>query len=88
MRKDSHEWAVLCALYERIPFPGEFFAYFRILENDTKLQTWQVRKACRGLARKGLAEFKKGLMNEDGEVAGAGYTITEEGAKRVKDSLT
>jgi hypothetical protein len=40
-----------------------------------------VRRACRSLARKGLAEFESGLWDEDGEPAGSGYTATEAGRK-------
>lgn len=38
-----------------------------------------VRRACRSLARKGLAEYHKGLWTEDGEPAGAGYCISKVG---------
>lgn len=38
-----------------------------------------VRRACRSLARKGLAEFKAGLWDDDGKPAGSGYAITEAG---------
>lgn len=35
-----------------------------------------VRRAVRALARKGYAEFHKGLCNDDGEFAGAGYCVS------------
>lgn len=44
------------------------------------LEIKEIRKACRSLKRLGYAEFHRGLMSEDGEVAGAGYCISEEGA--------
>lgn len=39
----------------------------------------KVRRICRSLARKGLAQYAKGLWNDDGEPAGAGYHITKAG---------
>jgi hypothetical protein len=41
----------------------------------------KVRRAVRSLARRGLAEYAKGLWSEDGQPAGAGYGITVEGRK-------
>jgi hypothetical protein len=40
----------------------------------------QVRRWVRQLARKGLAEYHKGLWTEDGTPAGAGYGLTMLGA--------
>lgn len=42
-----------------------------------------VRLACRSLARKGLAQYQRGLWREDGEMAGAGYGVTRAGAELV-----
>jgi hypothetical protein len=39
-----------------------------------------VRRACRSLARKGLAEYHKGLWTMDGVPGGAGYAATMAGA--------
>lgn len=39
------------------------------------------RAICRSLRTRGYAEFKRGLWTEDGEPAGAGYTITKAGRK-------
>lgn len=53
-------------------------------------QTWldrkTVRRACRALARKGLAEYANALSTEDGEFAGAGYGCSDAGEKFI-DSL-
>lgn len=38
-----------------------------------------VRRSVRALARKGLAEYVKGLWTEDGEPAGSGYRCTAAG---------
>lgn len=52
---------------------------FRPLTVRTGLDRRTVRRNARYLKRKGLAEFYAGLFTEDGEVAGAGYAITEAG---------
>ncbi len=41
----------------------------------------RIRRAARSLSRKGLAEYGRGLWNDDGEVAGSGYCCTKEGAE-------
>ena len=46
---------------------------------ETGLERKVVRRACRSLARKGLAEFHKGLWNDDGKPAGAGYCASRSG---------
>ena len=43
-----------------------------------------VRRACRSLARKGLAKYARGLWTENGEPAGAGYAITREGLAQLE----
>lgn len=60
--------------------PEEWGAYaFASLSRQTKLTIPEVRRACRSLAKKGLAKFEQVLWNDDGP-AGAGYRATEEGA--------
>jgi hypothetical protein len=49
---------------------------FESITEDTKLDVKAVRRSCRLLARKGLAEFYRGLMTEDGEMAGSGDCIS------------
>ena len=61
--------------------------YFKTIEQETKLNTGQVRRACRSLARKDLAEFHRGLFTEDGEVAGSGYCASEKGAYLIDPEL-
>lgn len=60
---------------------GEWFWPFGPIEADTGLSRDDVRSACRALRAKGLAEFMRGLWSEDGEPAGSGYGITEEGQR-------
>jgi len=52
--------------------------YFRAF-TSTKLKISQVRRAVRSLARKGYAEYVRGLFDDDGMVAGSGYCITKKG---------
>ena len=54
--------------------------YFRVLAKETKLTEQQVRRSVRALARKGLAQYVRGLFDLDGMVAGSGYMATFEGA--------
>ncbi len=74
--KEQKILVVLAEAYE----PDEWGAYgFASLSSQTKLEVKEVRRACRSLAKKGLAKFERTLWNEDG-LAGAGYRATEEGA--------
>lgn len=62
----------------------EMAYYFRGIVKHTGLELKQVRRACRSLARKGYAEYRRGLFNEDGMTAGSGYSATREGALIVR----
>ena len=42
------------------------------------------RALCRSLTDRGYAFYMRGLFNEDGETAGAGYGMTEKGAEYLK----
>ena len=57
--------------------------YFTSIEEGTKLDRKTVRRSCRSLTRKGLAQFVRGLFDDDGKVAGSGYSVTLQGAKLV-----
>lgn len=54
--------------------------FFRYIAKEADLDERIVRIACRALARKGLAEYVRGLIDEDGLIAGSGYCATKEGA--------
>lgn len=81
MPKLNHnEHSVLRAL----TYPSDaiyLFQAFATLQKSTGLDRKTVRRACRSLARKHLAEYDRGLVHEDGSFAGAGYACTEEGFK-------
>ena len=55
--------------------------YMRYIVGTTGLELKQVKRSVRALARKGLAEYIRGLMDDEGKVAGSGYCATEKGAK-------
>lgn len=59
------------------------YTYFRIIASQTGFDIKTTRKNVRSLREKGFAEYSRGLMTEDGEVAGAGYIITEKGKEYV-----
>lgn len=59
--------------------------YFRSIASHTKLEERQVRLACRALKRKGLAEYVRGLFDDDGMVAGSGYAATDAGRKLIEE---
>ena len=58
---------------------GEMCTPFAPIQNHTGYDRRTVRRYVRALARKGLAEYFRGLCTEDGELAGAGYCITVAG---------
>ncbi len=63
---------------------GWCFPFAPIMQ-DTGLDRASVRRACRLLKRKGLAEYHKGLWSEDGEMGGAGYCASEAGRALEKE---
>ena len=58
---------------------GEMCIPFAPIERATGYPRRMVRRHVRALARKGLAEYHRGLWTEAGYPAGAGYCITEAG---------
>jgi hypothetical protein len=75
IRVSQLEARVLACLLEDSRATGEMCLHFATIEYRTDLERKIVRRACRSLARKGLAEFFKGLCTDDGEFAGAGYCV-------------
>ena len=80
--------AIKCldALYGSTSPDGEMCVPFAPLMAHTELDRKTVRRNVRALARKGLAEYFRGLCTENGEMAGAGYCITREGRVLCKDN--
>jgi hypothetical protein len=84
MNLNPNEAKVLVELADdyRCDFGYRGFAY---LTRETGLDRKVVRRACRSLARKGLAQYGRGLWSENGEPAGSGYAATKFGVERAKD---
>ena len=61
---------------------------FAPLMQHTGLDRKTVRRNVRALARKGLAEYFRGLWTEGGEPAGAGYCITTAGLAFLNPSVS
>ncbi|MBR9766471.1 MAG: hypothetical protein GYB53_23880 [Rhodobacteraceae bacterium] len=57
---------------------GFFAFHLRCFVNDWITKD-MARAICRSLTDRGYARYERGLWNEDGETAGAGYRITEAG---------
>ncbi len=76
------------ALDEHTHPNGEMCVPFAPIIEDTGLDRQTVRRHVRALARKGLAEYFRGLCNEDGQPAGAGYCITDAGRADLRDEKT
>lgn len=73
------EYKILEALADE-GYEGFCYWSFDALCRRTQLERRVVRHGCRSLARKGFAEFGKGLWNEEGKPAGSGYAATRAGA--------
>jgi len=81
------QWACLNFLHGRTLPHGEMCIPFAPIVRGLKLDRASVRRSVRVLARKGLAEYYRGLWTEDGEPAGAGYCITPAGIKELSPLL-
>ena len=78
---NENEHKVLAYLVDEVEdvWGEKGYVYFSTISKATGLEVKVVRRVCRSLKRKGLAEFMRGLFNEDGEVAGSGYGATDAG---------
>jgi hypothetical protein len=74
-----HGLKVLKALIaEDCPYDPTYF-HMRTIADAAGFDRAKTRRIVRYLARKGYAEYGKGLWTDSGEVAGAGYCITKAG---------
>ncbi len=74
---NEYEAKVLTVLRDHA---GDFgYLSFATISANTGLERKVVRRACRSLTRKGLAEFARGLCTEDGGMAGSGYAAARVG---------
>lgn len=71
---------VLVALNECTRPHGEYCAHFSKIAQEAGIaDVREIRRITRHLARKGFAQYFRGLCTDDGDFAGAGYCITPEG---------
>ncbi len=66
---------------------GEYCVPFAPVMTTTGFERKTTRRYVRALARKGLAEYFRGLCTENGEFCGAGYCITDAGRKALTESI-
>lgn len=85
MKLNSDAQKVLAFLVEQYSYEGFGYCPFGTISANTQLERKVVRRACRLLARKGLAEYGKGLWTEDGEPAGSGYSATRAGKEHIDE---
>ena len=57
---------------------------FKGIQNHVALDRAEIRRCCRYLRKRGLAEYHNALWTDDGEPAGAGYCITPKGIEELK----
>lgn len=55
--------------------------YSRTIASRSGLKENEARNAVRALVRKGLAEYHRGLFDDEGMVAGSGFCLSKEGAE-------
>lgn len=60
---------------------------FSGISQQTALNLSQVKRAVRRLAKRGYAEYHRGLFRESGEVAGSGYSCTSTGKRALEQHL-
>ncbi len=77
MKLNADERVVLGALAD-IGSDFGYLSFAGILARSELKDRKRIRRACRSLARKGLAEYGRALWNDDGP-AGSGYCATKAG---------
>jgi len=61
------------------------YSGFAPLEHDMGLSKKELSKIFKSLRERDLVHYQRGLMNEDGELCGSGYCVTNEGLKLLPD---
>jgi hypothetical protein len=79
-----NDWQRECltTLFEMSKPDGEMCLSFNAIGGEANWK--KTRVAVRALARKGLAEYYRGLTNDDGDMCGSGYCITHAGIELAK----
>ncbi|MGH6859246.1 MAG: hypothetical protein ACRECY_03255 [Phyllobacterium sp.] len=77
-----HHEDILFTLDDLTRPEGEYCTNFKTLATHANVSdVREVRRITRHLARKGYAEYFRGLTTYDGDLAGAGYCITPAGRR-------
>ncbi len=84
VRLSDKERACLEAIYELGHGDMGYGIFFRSIVAETGLTLREVRRSVRACARKGVAEYIRGLFTDDGMVAGSGNGITPAGRQGVR----
>lgn len=74
-----HHLRVLRMLAEMTRPDGELCVSFSRFAQRPGVERTEIRRVTRSLARKGLAEYHRGLITESGDLAGSGYCISRAG---------
>lgn len=82
---NEHERKVLSVLARIARWDENYMGFDGIKNSGVRLDRKQIRRACRSLARKGLAEYGRGLWDNDGNVAGSGYCATKAGVEAAEE---
>jgi hypothetical protein len=85
IRVSERERKCLVALAQHHSSDGLGFIGFKTIAAITGIE--KPRRYVRALARKGLAEYGRGLWSADGEPGGSGYASTEVGFDLVEKDL-
>jgi len=67
---------------------GEMCVPFAPLVTYSLRDRKTVRRCCRYLAKRGLAEFHRTCWTDEGHMAGAGYCITNAGLEKLQSIFT
>lgn len=78
----DREKAALLVLDEQ---PEDICIYTRTIAREANLDFQQAKRSVRALVRKGLAELVRGLMTDEGYLAGSGYRLTPQGNELAAD---
>jgi hypothetical protein len=81
MTLNPHAQEILKFLADEYSEDFGCYGFAGIMENTNIKDRAVVRRACRLLARKGLARYERGLWRESGEPGGAGYGATKAGVE-------
>ena len=78
MKLSEREAKALRALANYYNHDGNHLCFAAIAE-EAQMPIKQVRRTVRALARKGLAQYGRGLFTAEGDMAGSGYCCTAAG---------